>query len=742
MFLVVFGVYVWTAPQTVTLEDSGNFIMAANSLGVAHPPGYPLYTLLGKLFITLIPFGSVAYRVHLLSACCGAGACAVLWWIARRLTGSKSAAYVAGIGFGLSEVFWSQAIIAEVYTLNALFVLGMLAGVVRLVYRDGAEVRSADPLDASSPGPSDTRILALCAILAGLALANHWPLTVLSGPMLICIAWPRWRDILKSAWWTIPLVLLCAAIPYTFLVLRSLQEPEISFYGPIDSLRKICFFISRKGYAELEDTPSAGWLDRGMFVLFFLRQCAAQFTWLGAALAVVGIATQWTRRRASHATSASSDASLRGAGAEVSPALPGGRLLAVGRWFANPRHGLALGLLVGFFCNSILLILRLDMDYDFLQRGTFRVFPLMSYAVMALWLAVGMEHTRAWLEDRTAKEEKLRSSTFNIGYSIFCSSLLTLIFLFNYPRNNRRHDTYAMDFATAILDSLEKNAVLFTFADLDIGPLGYANRIEGIRPDVATYNSKSLVFSNRLFVPTKSIPIQKEAILKFVDSTDRPISYIADFPHPYGTESFGLFTTIVKGKDSTHQAFSTRIPLLEFVDSIEAQKGHTDMWTIHHRNTTLFKFGKVLGPLVMYYPDPEKVARFRESLNKVTRYWYGRMGTIQSLNKHADPKLLWEWSEEAVGLGDDTVLKKDLARLYALKAHICNRMKDARAMASNLEKSIEIYPSPRNLSVRNLMEVSVNLRDRARYEQLKAKYGRYPELRKRVKELDAVWGGL
>jgi len=67
VFIALFSLYAYSAPRTVTLEDDGLFIMSSYFLGVDHPPGYPLMTLLGKLF-TLLPVGSIAFRIHLLSA--------------------------------------------------------------------------------------------------------------------------------------------------------------------------------------------------------------------------------------------------------------------------------------------------------------------------------------------------------------------------------------------------------------------------------------------------------------------------------------------------------------------------------------------------------------------------------------------------------------------------------------------------------------------------------------------------
>lgn len=68
VFLISFTVYLLTLCPTVYVGDSGELIAAAYTLGIPHPPGYPLFTILGKIFITLIPIGSIAYRVNLLSA--------------------------------------------------------------------------------------------------------------------------------------------------------------------------------------------------------------------------------------------------------------------------------------------------------------------------------------------------------------------------------------------------------------------------------------------------------------------------------------------------------------------------------------------------------------------------------------------------------------------------------------------------------------------------------------------------
>ncbi len=113
-------------PHTVTGEDGGEFIVAACFLGVPHPPGYPLYCLAAHPF-TWLPFGAVAWRVALASAVFSAAASAMLALIAVRLTGNRIAAFAAAVLFGLLPGVVAQAVIPEVYTLNAfLFGLSLL----------------------------------------------------------------------------------------------------------------------------------------------------------------------------------------------------------------------------------------------------------------------------------------------------------------------------------------------------------------------------------------------------------------------------------------------------------------------------------------------------------------------------------------------------------------------------------------------------------------------------------------
>ena len=121
LFALTFVIYLSTLSPTVGEADSFEFQVVSHTLGIAHPTGYPLYILLGKLF-TLLPIGNVAYRVNLISPLFASLAIVCLYLCLVRLTHHQATSLLAALTFAFSRTMWSQAVIAEVYTLNAFFV--------------------------------------------------------------------------------------------------------------------------------------------------------------------------------------------------------------------------------------------------------------------------------------------------------------------------------------------------------------------------------------------------------------------------------------------------------------------------------------------------------------------------------------------------------------------------------------------------------------------------------------------
>ncbi|MBQ7251727.1 MAG: DUF2723 domain-containing protein, partial [Kiritimatiellae bacterium] len=194
VFLATLAVYTFTLAPTVTLEDSGELAVASDFLGVPHPPGYPIWTLLTWFFqwvfhfVTYHGHPNPAWGVAFCSAVSGAAACGVLALLVSRSAGallaapadgasrgvSRIASFASAVSAGLllafSPVLWSQSVIVEVYSLNALFQMGVLL----LIY-------------LWMTHPKRDSLLFLAAFFFGLGLTNHQTLLFLGLALAVAV---------------------------------------------------------------------------------------------------------------------------------------------------------------------------------------------------------------------------------------------------------------------------------------------------------------------------------------------------------------------------------------------------------------------------------------------------------------------------------------------------------------------------------------------------------------------------
>jgi hypothetical protein len=163
---VSLALYIRTLAPTILPADSGEFQFVSHVLGIAHPPGYPLYTMLAKLF-TYLPVGDIAYRVNLFSALSSALTLLVLYHIVQRVTGSLLAGWIAAAALGVAPTFWAQSTTANIRSLTALITalqLGFLIGY------------------AHSKNP---QYLSLFSVALGLGITHHGSLIPLALPYVV-----------------------------------------------------------------------------------------------------------------------------------------------------------------------------------------------------------------------------------------------------------------------------------------------------------------------------------------------------------------------------------------------------------------------------------------------------------------------------------------------------------------------------------------------------------------------------
>ena len=269
--------YFLTAARDIVVGDTPELITAAATLGVAHPPGYPLFTMLGHLF-SLLPFGSIPFRVNLLSVVCDSLTVGVVYFIADRLVRSRIAAAIAALTLAVNPTFWEWSLAAEVFPLNNL-----LAAVLVLLLVEWHE-------------QSDRSLFLIAAFfVAGLALTNHQTI-VLLGPAFCFVLWLR-RDVLLAR----PGILLIAVVvfvigllPYLYVLWASARHPVHS-WGNISSFHDLIRLVLRRSYGSTHLVSTPGYTGGAPWPR--LAALFVSFGWLAGILICAGAIAAYQSRR-------------------------------------------------------------------------------------------------------------------------------------------------------------------------------------------------------------------------------------------------------------------------------------------------------------------------------------------------------------------------------------------------------------------------------------------------------------
>ena len=278
-----FVVYLRTMAPTVYGLDSAELTTGAYVLGIVHAPGSPLFMLLGHAF-TWLPFGDVGYRVNLLSACAAAGAAALVYVVALRLTGQRLLALATAWFLAFSYYFWVAAVAAELYALHACLLAALIW--VALAWRDRQHAWQ----------------LCAFALLFGLGLGNHLSLSVLAPGFAWLLFSERPAIWQRPHWWIAAVACgLLGASVYLYLPLRSHTAP-LNFareFG-VDAATWDGFwwmvgcrmFASRFFAVPLQRLP--------VELAEYVYRLWSNFVGLGCVLGVVGLVDDFPRRRAVH----------------------------------------------------------------------------------------------------------------------------------------------------------------------------------------------------------------------------------------------------------------------------------------------------------------------------------------------------------------------------------------------------------------------------------------------------------
>ncbi|MCK5126383.1 MAG: DUF2723 domain-containing protein [candidate division Zixibacteria bacterium] len=268
IFIIALTVYVITCCRTVFVGDAGELTTILTTGGIAHPPGYPLYTILGYLWVKLFFFLRPAYAANLFSAFAAACSAAIMYRLLASLSSRKLSTSMnmsLALVFAFSYPVWMHAVFAEVYTFGAMLYLSALYAIV-LYYQHASMKR-----------------LYSIAILCGLLLTHHFSggVVILSAVLAIIIKSKTETIILRKAGVAIALFVMPLFL-YGFLLFRFDNSLPINWMAD-NSLKSLWQSINATIYQQFVYTPT--FFD----LLLFLKRTIIELFWYsGPGILIIG----------------------------------------------------------------------------------------------------------------------------------------------------------------------------------------------------------------------------------------------------------------------------------------------------------------------------------------------------------------------------------------------------------------------------------------------------------------------
>jgi hypothetical protein len=481
----VWILYAFTLGPTTAFWDTSEYIATAHILGLPHPPGNPLFVLIGRTWLTLTGWTGleVATRINLLSATVSAAA-AAFWFLAvmriwAHFTENRgtalAAAFVAVLVGATAFTVWAQSNVNEkVYTVSLLFVA--VITYLAMLWEDHSGTFRGDRL-----------ILLVCFLLA-LGATNH-QMSLLPLPALgVFVVWHSWRTLFR--WRLVLAGIAMAAVGFSvqllFVPIRSAQNPIIDEADPecpslVDALtparyetamgntkllircEALAASLARDQYqkpplSERQAPPSA---QMANYWQYFDWQWArtlnpavrSVFTLLFVAFGIIGLVRH-----------------VRG----------------------DPDSFVYF--LTLLLTATLVLIYYLNFKYGYsifpevrpLDRHEVRerdYFYILSFNLWGLYAGMGIATVWKWLGQRVREgSEADPARGLRLASPVLGLALIPL--LLNFSLADRRGDYSARDWAYNMLQSAEPYAILFTNGDNDTFPLWYLQEVEGVRRDV------------------------------------------------------------------------------------------------------------------------------------------------------------------------------------------------------------------------------------------------------------------
>ncbi|PIR97084.1 MAG: hypothetical protein COT91_03200 [Candidatus Doudnabacteria bacterium CG10_big_fil_rev_8_21_14_0_10_41_10] len=495
LFIISFTIYVFTSPRTIFLGDNAEFITAGATLGIPHPPGFPVYVMFAKLF-SFLPIDGVVLRINLLSALSASLTLVFLYMIMTRLIRScfpeipdLFSRWIAGAGLfilAFSKIFWEQAITAEAYSLNVLFLSVVLFLFIKFLESNRK------------------KWIYLFAFIFGLGLGVH-TMMVLFLPVFFLTIIIR-SDLRKLKVLTLIFVFLILGFSvFLYLPLRSAMDPVLDWGNTGAGLENFVNHITRSSYDDFGVGPSIS--DKGLYLVSAFQNIFDQFS----VLLLFGF---------------------------------------FGAGLLLKRNQNLFFLLFGILLLNILgIVLLRDVKFSFSGEFFYSTYYTPAYAMTAIFTILGIAELPRYI----LKPVKAGSRT--VAWLIIVLMVLPSgLFLFsNFQKNNLLDFKFVENYSAQMLERLDPNAVMILSTegqetDSMIFSLLYQQSVKKLRQDVTIISPANVFpsaydYKDRLLkiYGEENISDQRNGLLDFVltDSEFENDSIYTSFIIPDSYENKG-----------------------------------------------------------------------------------------------------------------------------------------------------------------------------------------------------------
>ena len=492
----------------------------------------------------------------------------------------------------------------------------------------------------------------LFCFVTALGLSNHWPLHVLSslglGVILYSCRKFFWQQAKK------PYFILCSTLlfltglsPYLSLIFNS--DPEIAVFGAVP-MESFFDYVSRSYYAD--NYEGAGSVDKLNFFLWLIPESGLQFGVLALPFVLLGFIRSW--------------------------------------WDLSKANSISLAIL--YLMTTFVLVSLMSFKFDLLYQGIFKPYPIIAYAPLSIWFSLGLTFAIKNIERR-----------FQVLILVLIAAS---IFMTNFQKVDRSSSRIVDDYGRLILNSLPENAVLFVQGDNETGPIGYLNRVEGLRIDITLFDAQSLVFSNRLTRATVSDEALEQAYKTFLKDTDRPVYRVSG--DDFAITTNGLYSRVATGDQVNNwkpvqQQYELNPDFDRYIDYLLSLYEDDLLFDIHEQR---FVYNTIIAYTKAYLSYGFQHGFSQEQFIRLKRLQLTFPGMLVTLGRqlraNVDPLVLLSVAESLISKITKRWPTKHLALSYEYYGLVLERLNRQVEAKENFEESIRLNDVKSNLSLCHL----------------------------------------